>query len=112
MARVIAGMTVSLDGFVQDANGSADALYPDLAELQDSPYMKAVQERTGAVLMGRRTFDMAGDPDGYADGYELQVPIFVVTHAPPPVEPKRNERLFFTFATEGVGSAASAACAT
>ena len=109
MARVIAGMTVSLDGFVQDANGSADALYPDLAELQDSPYMKAMQERTGAVLMGRRTSDMAGDPDGYADGYELQVPIFVVTHTPPPVEPKRNERLFFTVATEGVESAVAQA---
>ena len=109
MARVIAGMTVSLDGFVQDANGSTDALYPDLAELQDSAYMKAMQERTGAVLMGRRTFDMAGDPDGYADGYELQVPIFVVTHTPPPVEPKRNERLFFTFAAEGVESAVAQA---
>ncbi len=109
MARVVAGMTVSLDGFVQDANGSTDALYPDLAELQDSAYMKAMQARTGAALMGRRTFDMAGDPDGYADGYELQVPIFVVTHTPPPVEPKRNERLFFTFVTEGVGSAVAQA---
>ena len=109
MARVIAGMTVSLDGFVQDTNGSADALYPDLAELQDSPYMKAMQERTGAVLMGRRTFDMAGDPDGYADGYELQVPVFVVTHTPPPVEPRRNERLFFTFVTDGVESAVAQA---
>ena len=109
MARVIAGMTVSLDGFVQDANGSTDALYPDLAELQNSAYMKALQERTGAVLMGRRTFDMAGDPDGYADGYELQVPIFVVTHTPPPVEPRRNERLFFTFVTDGVESAVAQA---
>ena len=109
MARVIAGMTVSLDGFVQDANGSTDALYPDLAELQDSAYMKALQERTGAVLMGRRTFDMAGDPDGYADGYELQVPVFVVTHTPPPVEPRRNERLFFTFVTDGVESAVAQA---
>ena len=109
MARVTAGMTVSLDGFVQDANGSTDALYPDLAELQDSAYMKAMQERTGAVLMGRRTFDMAGDPDGYADGYELQVPVFVVTHTPPPVEPKRSERLSFTFATEGVESAVAQA---
>ena len=109
MAGVIAGMTVSLDGFVQDAKGSTEALYPDLAELQDSAYMKAMQERTGAVLMGRRTFDMAGDTDGYADSYELQVPIFVVTHTPPPVEPKRNERLFFTFVTDGVESAVAQA---
>ena len=30
MATVIAGMTISLDGFVEDVNGSAGALYPDL----------------------------------------------------------------------------------
>ncbi|MGY1680046.1 dihydrofolate reductase family protein [Geodermatophilus sp. SYSU D01176] len=109
MARVIAGMTVSLDGFVQDAEGSAAALYPDLADLQDSPYLRAVQEETGAVLMGRRTFDMAGDTDSYADTYELQVPIFVLTHTPPAVAPKRNERLFFTFVTDGVESAVARA---
>jgi dihydrofolate reductase len=109
MARVIAGMTVSLDGFVQDADGSTDALYPDLADLQDSPYMKAMQDETGAVLMGRRTFDMAGDPDSYADTYELQVPIFVVTHTPPPGAPKRNEHLYVTFVTDGVESAVAQA---
>jgi dihydrofolate reductase len=32
MARVIAGMTMSLDGFVQDGNGSAATLYSDLAD--------------------------------------------------------------------------------
>jgi hypothetical protein len=72
MAWVIAGMTVSLDGFVQDAEGSVGPLYPDLADLRDSPYMKAMQAETGAVLRGRRTFDMAGDPDSYADTYELR----------------------------------------
>ena len=111
MARVIAGMTVSLDGFVQDAEGSAAALYTDLADLQDSPYVQAMQDETGAVLMGRRTFDMAGDPDSYADTYELQVPIFVVTHTPPPVPPKRNERLSFTFVPEGVEAAVAQAVA-
>ena len=109
MARVIAGMTVSLDGFVQDADGSAEVLYRDLTELQDSAYMTAMQDETGAVLMGRRTFEMAGDPDSYADTYELQVPIFVVTHTPPPVAPKRNERLSFTFVTDGVESAVAQA---
>ena len=109
MARVIAGMTVSLDGFVQDAEGSAAALYPDLADLRDSPYMEAMQAETCAVLMGRRTFDMAGDTDSYADTYELQVPIFVLTHTPPAVAPKRNERLVVTFVTDGVESAVARA---
>jgi dihydrofolate reductase len=111
MARLIAGMTVSLDGYVQDAGGSAAALYTDLADLQDSPYMRAMQDETGAVLMGRRTFEMAGDTDSYADSYELQVPIFVLTHTPPAVAPKRNERLSFTFVTDGVESAAAQAAA-
>ena len=109
MARLIAGMTVSLDGFVQDAEGSAAALYTDLAHLQDSAYVQAMQDETGAVLMGRRTFEMAGDPDTYADTYELQVPIFVLTHTPPAVAPRRNERLSFTFVTDGVESAVARA---
>ena len=32
MATVTAGMTVSLDGFVADRQGSASRLYPDLAD--------------------------------------------------------------------------------
>jgi dihydrofolate reductase len=111
VARVVAGMTISLDGFVQDADGSAAALYPDLVELQDSPYLRAMQAETGAALMGRRTFDMAADTDSYADSYELQVPIVVVTHTPPPVEPRRNERLFFTFVSDGVAAAVDRAAA-
>jgi dihydrofolate reductase len=111
MTRVIAGLTVSLDGFFEDAEGSAGALYTDLEQLQDSAYMKAMQAETGAVLMGRRTFEMAGDPDSYADTYELQVPLFVVTHRPPETAPKRNERLFFTFVTDGVESAVAQASA-
>ncbi|MCW2529937.1 MAG: bifunctional deaminase-reductase domain protein [Pseudonocardiales bacterium] len=109
MAKVIAGMTMSLDGFVEDEEGSAAALYADLDDLRDTPYMKAMQAETGAVLMGRRTFEMASDPDLYAGTYEFQVPIFVVTHTPPAVEPKRNERLFFTFVRDGVAAAVARA---
>lgn len=112
MARVIAGMTISLDGFVADADGSAGPLYEDLADLQGTAYMKGMQDETGAVLMGRRTFDMGGDPDSWADeAYEFQVPIFVVTHTPPPVTPKGTDRLSFTFVTDGVRAAVAHATA-
>jgi dihydrofolate reductase len=111
MAHVVAGQTVSLDGFVADAEGSAEALYPDLADLQGSGYMNAMIEETGAVIMGRRSFEMAEDPDTIADEYEFQTPIFVVTHHPPPVRPKENERLTFTFVTDGVESAVAQATA-
>ncbi len=58
MAKVIVGMTISLDGFVADQNGNAGRLYPDLAALRYTAYMKDAIEQTGAVHMGRRTFEM------------------------------------------------------
>jgi dihydrofolate reductase len=57
--------------------------------------MKDAIEQTGAVLMGRRTFEM-GDPDSFVGNYEFQVPIFVLTHHPPSVAPKQDEHLTFT----------------
>lgn len=101
---MIAGYTTSIDGFVADEQGSVERLYPDLAALQDKPYMKDVIAATGAVIMGRNTFYM-GDPDVYGDGYEFQVPIFIVTHRLPEHHPKENGRISFTFVTEGVEAA-------
>jgi dihydrofolate reductase len=110
MARVIVGMTTSLDGFVADESGSASRLYPDLVALRDTACMNEAIEETGAVLMGKRTFEM-GDPDSYVGDYEFQVPIFVVTHEPPRVAPKQDEHLTFTFVTDGVEEAVALATA-
>jgi dihydrofolate reductase len=105
VATVIAGMTISLDGFVAGPSGSQRRLYFDLADLRESAYMNAMIEETGAVLMGKRTFEMADDPDWYVDNYEFQVPIFVLTHHPPEVPPKQDDRLTFTFVSGDVESA-------
>lgn len=105
MGKVICGMTTSLDGFIEDSAGSVGRLYEDLAGMQDTDYMKGWIERTGAVLMGARTFAMAGDTDSYADSYEHQGPIFVVTSHPPARHPKENDRLTITFVTDGLESA-------
>ena len=112
MATVIAGMTMSLDGFVTDAGGRVDRLYGDLGALQGTDYMNAMIAETGAVLMGRRTFQMADDPDWYVGNYEFQVPIFVLTHEAPAVLPRQDERLTFTFVTDGFESAVSQATAS
>ena len=109
MAELIAGMTMSLDGFVADSNGSVGRLYPDLEALRGTPYLNTEIERTGAVLMGRRTFEMA-DPDSYVGNYEFQVPIFVLTHEPPRTAPKQDDRLTFTFCDD-LGSAVEQASA-
>ena len=104
-ARVVAGMTMSLDGFVSDAQGSASALYADLTDWRESPRGRASIAATGAVLMGRQTFEMAADPDSYAEHYEYQVPIFVVTRQAPARRPRENANLRFTFVTGGLDSA-------
>jgi dihydrofolate reductase len=48
---------------------------------------------------------MASDPDLFADHYEYQVPIFVLTAQPPARLPKENADLSFAFVTEGLESA-------
>jgi dihydrofolate reductase len=105
MGKVVLGMTMSLDGFINDRNGSVEALYPDLAELRDIDPLKESIQNTGAVVMGRHSFDMAEDPDSFAGNYEYQVPIFVLTHQPPMRHPKETDNLTFTFVTDGIESA-------
>jgi dihydrofolate reductase len=109
MRKVIAGMTMSLDGFINDGNGSAEKLSPDFSELLEAPSFKEMTKNTGAVIMGRHVYEMA-DPFLWAnDDYEFQVPIFVLTHTPPVKYPKGNDRLSFTFVTDGIESAISQA---
>ena len=105
MAKVILGMTMSLDGFINDRNGSVASLYPDLADLRNTEPLQEAIQNTGAVVMGRNAFAMAEDPDFYAGNYEFQVPIFVLTHKPPKKHPKETEDLTFTFVTDGIESA-------
>jgi dihydrofolate reductase len=96
-------MTVSLDGFVHDRNGSVSRLYPELDALRETEVMQEAIRTTGAVVMGRHAYDMA---QGDFTGYEFQVPIFVLTHeAPAQVAKGENELLTFTFVTDGVESA-------
>jgi dihydrofolate reductase len=105
MGKVIAGMTMALDGFIHDQHGSVAMLYPDFETLAATDVMQEAIQNTGAVVMGWNAFAMASDPDTYAGNYEFQVPIFVVTHAAPDRQPKETDQLTFTFVTEGVAAA-------
>ena len=49
MAKIILGMTTSLDGFVADEDGSAGRLYPDLAALSGTAYMTISSRRLQAI---------------------------------------------------------------
>ncbi|HEX6306328.1 MAG TPA: dihydrofolate reductase family protein [Anaerolineales bacterium] len=105
MGKVILGMTMSLDGYINDTYGSVGALYPDLDTLRDTEPLRQEIQNTGAVVMGWNTFAMAEDPDSYAGNYEFQVPIFVLTRERPKWHPKETDDLSFTFVIDGIESA-------
>jgi dihydrofolate reductase len=101
MGKVILDMGMSLDGYAADPN--RQALYP-IDRLRNSAIFDEFRMMSGAVVMGRGAYDMAG-PDGFV-GYEYQLPIYVVTHHPPQiVAPGENGKLTFMFVTDGFASA-------
>jgi dihydrofolate reductase len=100
MSKVIIGAAMSLDGFINDATGSVSRLYPDMEAMRRSELLQEAIRNTGAVLMGRRAYDMA---NGDLTGYEFQVPIFVLTHQAPAQVAKGG--LHITFVNDEIGNA-------
>lgn len=98
MAKVVADITMSIDGYVTGLGADPQHGLGDAPELhawvfEQSPVTNEILEKataaSGAVVMGRRLFDTVDGPNGWsADmGYGAhQVgtpPFFVVTHSPP-----------------------------
>ena len=122
MTKVIADITMSLDGFVTGPDaGPRAGLGDDGMSLHDWVFkgheideavLVTATQRSGAVVMGRNLFDVVDGPDGWNDeiGYGAhhvgRPPFFVVTHAPP-AQVRLN--LDFTFVIEGVARALDAA---
>ena len=103
MGNVIVGTTMSLDGFMNDRHGNVSRLYPDLEALRSTVMLQEEIRTTGAVVMGRRAYDMA---QGDLTDYEYQVPIFVLTHHVPEKAVKgENDQLTVTFVTDGIARA-------
>jgi dihydrofolate reductase len=113
MPRVIADITMSLDGFVTGplaesghGLGDVDELHAWVAEQDpvDTEILERIAAETGAVVMGRRLFDIVDGPDGWTRdmGYGAQLaatpPFFVVTHsAPRQVRLERELGMRFSF---------------
>ncbi len=119
MTKVIADITMSLDGFVTGPDAGPDAglgvggeplhaWVTDSDDPVDAEILQSSMDETGAVVMGRNLFDVIDGPLGWNDdmGYGAEhagrPPFFVVTHSAP--EQVRLE-LDFTFVPEGVAAA-------
>jgi dihydrofolate reductase len=113
MPNVIADISMSLDGFVtgegaDEQHGLGDA--PELhtwvmqQDAVDTEILVQATAQSGAVVMGRRLFDVVNGPDGWNEdmGYGADQtgtpPFFVLTHAPPrDVRLERELGMRFTF---------------
>jgi len=122
MSKVIADISMSLDGYVtargvDEEHGlgiGGEPIHAWVLEEPRSPIDEAVLarsfEQTGAVVLGRRLYDIVDGPHGWNDevGYghdqnqSVAPPCYVVTHEPP-----ATVRLAarFRFVTEGVAAA-------
>jgi len=121
MTRIIADISVCLDGFVTEPGPSPDnglgtggeALHtwtfsddPD-----DRRILREGTARSGAVVLGRHLFDVADGPKGWDDtsgAGEAGKPAFVVVTSSPS-ESVRTTNLDWTFVTTGLPDAVTAA---
>jgi dihydrofolate reductase len=115
MATVVADMSMSLDGYVADPSDGINDVFawftggevtvptanPGFAFQTDeasAAEWRSALENVGAVITGRRTFDLAG---GWGGIHPMGAPVFILTHNPP----DGFEEAPFTFVTDGVESA-------
>ena len=124
MTKVVADISMSLDGFVTGPDPGPEqglgrggeglhtwALAPDAI---DRAVLTETVEATGVVIMGRRLFDIVDGPHGWSDemgygaGLAAQPPVLVVTRNPP-AEVRLADR--FSFVVDGVRSAVAAGIA-
>jgi len=115
MGQVVAGFSMSLDGFIADAEDGVHALFrwlfkgdtafPILGQVfmtspTSSAHYRELLDATGAHVTGRRDFDVSCAWGGVNI---MGVPMFIVTHTAP--QEWLKEESPFTFITDGVDSA-------
>ncbi|WP_031112997.1 dihydrofolate reductase family protein [Streptomyces sp. NRRL S-146] len=123
MTRIIADISVSLDGFVTGpdpgprnglgAGGEALHTWAFSDDPDDRRMLREATARSGAVILGRRLFDVVDGPEGWDDssGYgagEVGKPAFVVVTSTPPTSVRLTD-LDWTFVTTGLADAVAIA---
>ncbi|WP_256370809.1 dihydrofolate reductase family protein [Micromonospora sp. KC721] len=104
MGKVVLDMTMSVNGCVAGPHDEPEGLH-DWFFSPSAENQRVVEEQMaaiGAMVMGRRTYDMGASQDGFVEN-PFQVEHFIVSHGTPD-EPAKGETSF-TFVSDGVESA-------
>ena len=88
--KVVVNRSVSIDGFIAGPEDSMEWIFESLPP--DGDDVAAIASETGAMLVGRRTYDVGKRMEAAAPGssdYPSSGPSFLLTHRPPdPVDPR------------------------
>lgn len=105
MGKVILDLSMSLDGYIAAPNDGDGGLH-NWYFGSDDPRNREIVEETiaslGALIMGRGSYDMGDQADGFVDN-PYNAAHFVLTHQPPSKPAKGSTD--FTFVTDGIESA-------
>jgi dihydrofolate reductase len=121
VARVVAALSMSLDGFIAHLdddvehlfdwydNGEVDVHWPGNEMVShvspaSAAYLRDGIAQTGALVVGRRLFDYT---QGWGGRHPFGVRVFVVTHRVPPGWPRADAP--FTIVTDGLETAVAQA---
>jgi dihydrofolate reductase len=119
MGKVIAGFSMSLDGFVATPDDGVAHIFDwyDTGDVRfewpgndmvsqvtaaSAAYLRDLVEQTGALVVGRRVFDYT---DGWGGHHPIGVPVFVVSHRGPEGWDQRHDPSLTTFVPGGVADA-------
>jgi dihydrofolate reductase len=105
MAAVVWHVTMSLDGFIAGPDHSMEWVFDYFSE-ESSETAQEVIDATGAIIMGRRTYEVE---DRYRQGIyggAWTGPYFVLTHEPPAIVP---DWMTGTFINEDIEAAVARA---
>jgi dihydrofolate reductase len=114
MSKVVALMSMSLDGFVADPDDgvkevfawyfagdvevpTADPGFTFRVSAPSAEHLRGLQGEIGAMLTGRRTFEKAG---GWGGRHPWGIPAFVITSDVPAGWPKPDSPVYFV--TDGI----------